>query len=549
MPQAPSIVGSAPNLPIISTVPTSDINALSALRETLPTGSFLQVRVALDSKGQPAVVIQGQEFSANLPKDLKVGQELLVKVLANTDQLYLQILQPQTAAGNAASSTDLKFLAQNAESMLLKDFVEQFLSKPALESLLTSATEMNQEIDLKQALPAQKEKVDEQVESPQLKTASPLTQRFEQAIEKLLQQNVLVKPEPQIDASTFAKQLIKTIIPNIQKGLGEAQTSLLEISKQQPSPQEVRLLTALQTNLEKILSSQKELSFEPAVPAKSPQVGAEQLKLYIEASLLLMQNGSQQSLNKLSEELRVNDNHNPLLFLIKTLTSLSPDGTPSSGNNQQFAALLKSIVSDLKLLRDERAPDKDIRATLKKVLDNVTKQLGPKLSEQESSKLENTKLLFKTLEHSLSTRETLAKLNPFMQSMGQPSLNIIPALVDGHFSQWKMVTFGRKVDPESSKSGSKKGSSEPWQQVQLFINLPGLGEIAINLAHKDKELLLNLTLNQADKSEFVASKFPDLQKSCQALGYSEPLLKAQTGQTATSLPGWYEEIVERFIIA
>ena len=140
-------------------------------------------------------------------------------------------------------------------------------------------------------------------------------------------------------------------------------------------------------------------------------------------------------------------------------------------------------------------------------------------------------------------------MNGVMQALGEPTLVFFPAMLQGLFSTWQ-ATFQqpREVDDQEKQSGHN-GGVRAFERIELFVTLPNLGPLEINLAHRKGELLLQLTAASAAAGELIRSGEARLETVFKGLGYTKTSVNTVVGSPEAVIPAWYQELSHRSIVA
>lgn len=253
------------------------------------------------------------------------------------------------------------------------------------------------------------------------------------------------------------------------------------------------------------------------------------------------------ALNAELEKLLTNQNSeqsvkNQLGHLIAVLTRELKEGKA----DERPRGLLESVLKDLRNARS--SPEE-----LKQFLENATHRIemsGVALRGDPSdgdgmlaARLQQTAT---SLEQMAATQETLRQLNPLMQSLGEPALILFPFLFQGLISHTEVT-----IDPKGGrKQGGKhgkdddggedrsEGSRESYQRIQVSVPLPSLGQIDVDIAHRDKEILVRLTTPDSAKAEFLLEQLEHLAALLREQGFERAELVANVGTHRDISPSW-----------
>jgi len=223
-------------------------------------------------------------------------------------------------------------------------------------------------------------------------------------------------------------------------------------------------------------------------------------------------------------EKSVEDNSTAAKRLPQVLATLERQLQNSSPKQQQ---ILQNLSDDLRRAMSDPAD-------LQQQLEQFSKKLedhGTKNSKDFSGKLQQTAI---RLEQMASTQETLSQLNPVMQALGEPAMILFPFLVSG-LMKHSQVT----IDPNSKRDRSKKGrDGEPYQRIQVTVPLPKLGPVAVDIAHRDKEILASFHVRDAEVKAFLQEQLELLASQLRQHGFEHAELVARVGSTDSSTPAW-----------
>ena len=557
--------------------------ALTERLQTLfPVGSLLEVTVAADQQGQPGVILDGKFYRAILPEGLKTGDKLAVVVTDNRETLFLRILagkdllpesfQTTTKLGSALESTIKGILTQAAlealrdSSLPPKELAQsatlpmptagKFPSMAADQPNLSSAAKLASTAIEQPSLTSPRALPTTPGTSPPATAATLRVQEtisMHQEIARLL--DTLVTQQLVLNESTLREpQAIQRIFANLTqnqtlRGVQEAQRALEELTRSLPQPQLAKVVSALSEHIELLLSTGNGLGFSQELVLEGSPAVASQLRLATAISLYAM--GQPQIIPSLAKGLGLMETKaHPLLILLESLTGLGfLKEDQAAAQDQPLLQLLRAFIGDLTRARDSKASDTEVHQVLTRALATMREQLAHSgRSLRESSQLSQGLEGLKSLEQMLQGQEVLNRLNPLMQHLGEPALVLVPALQDGRLARWEIVPHPRRVDEEDERDSSSR-SNASLQKVQLSLELPNLGRIQVDLAHRKGEVLLNLTLESTSAQNFVSQHLDSLEKTFRELGYEKTQLSARQGTIETIRPPWYQELTRRAVIA
>lgn len=141
-------------------------------------------------------------------------------------------------------------------------------------------------------------------------------------------------------------------------------------------------------------------------------------------------------------------------------------------------------------------------------------------------------------EQMASSQESLAKMNPVMQALGEPALILFPFLMQGLISHSEVTIETKKRVDEEEEGGGKGGNREPFQRVQVAVPLPSLGTIDVDIAHRTQEIWVRFTVSDPEVGKFLLEKLERLAPILREYGFKKAELVAHVGQKQENLPAW-----------
>lgn len=527
---APVAPGMDQNLPLPQAAsPEIRISAADAPIRAIAPGTTLQVTVRRDPQGGTGVVIDGKFLAAKLPDNLADGQTLAVRVFPSQDALVLKIVDPARLTGE-------KLIAQTFEQIL----------RTLLPDLQVE--------DLRNGAPFAQEKLSAELlkslfgASTPGKGAPSIDTKFAQILEKLIRQNSVIAEPILNDPSSLEKVLSKLAQSNVLPGIQDATRALADIARNAPSAPLLRLTAALQEHVATMLQTKGELDFTSAGAAE--KVLSQQLKIYLLASQTAIESGNTQVLKALSQDMNsVRRLENPLSVIISLLKNVDLPGDIREGSKPLMLALRGALV-DLQRLKDSGASDKEIRETLKRIMVRLAEAREPYVAQsKDSASFQQFQRTMKNIENVSVTQNTLHQMNAVMQALGEPTLVFFPAILQGLFSTWQF-SFKRAQEAEDeSKHGGHSGGVRAFERIELFVNLPHLGPLEINLAHRKGEILLNMTASSKQAGDVIQAGGAKLEKVFKGLGYAKASVNTVVGSPQGVTPSWYQELSRRSIVA
>ncbi|MBN8550871.1 MAG: flagellar hook-length control protein FliK [Deltaproteobacteria bacterium] len=511
------------------TTPDIRIDAVDAPIRAIAPGTTLEVSIHRDPQRGSGVMIEGRFVPARLPDNLAEGQVLTVRAFPGQDALVLKVIDPARLTGE-------KLIAQTFEQIL--------------QTLLPNI-ELK---DIKSGAPFAQEPISAAFlkalfgEAASAKDAPAVSPKLVQIFEKLLSQNSLIADpvlkDPALLSKVHSKLTQSNVLPNIQ----EATRALEELAQKAPSPVLLRLTSALQEHISTLLKSTDTLDFQS--PGTAEKLLSQQLKIYLLASQTAMESGNSQVLKALSQDMgAVRRLENPLGLLLGLLRKVDLPGD-TGGSNKALITALRATLGDLQQLKDSGAGEKEIRETLKRSVVRLNDAREPfHAQSKDSAFLQQLQRTLKNIESVSSTQNTLHQMNGVMQALGEPTLVFFPALLQGLFSTWQ-ASFQHSHEAESETSqGRSKGGVRSFERVELMVTLPNLGPLQIDLAHRKGELLLHMTAASTAAGELLQQGSAKLETIFKGLGYANSSVSTVVGAPQAVVPGWYQELSHRSIVA
>ena len=239
---------------------------------------------------------------------------------------------------------------------------------------------------------------------------------------------------------------------------------------------------------------------------------------------------------------------------------------PSAANNIDAARALQTITQTIvKHVKDPKTKVTDEPET--KLLKFVLKDLGQALSKpaEQAAMLESAMHRLQTfqsktdnaqtamdpktrgelqnvalrLEQMASMQESLNELNPVMQALGEPALILFPSMFQGMLANSEVV-----VDPRGGRKnkGKKKEEDEdgkpPFERIQMRVPLPAFGEVDIDIAYREDEMLVRFVVDDESKESFLVERLEELRALLSEQGFLSTELNTQTGSPRDPTPGW-----------
>ena len=452
----------------------------------LTIGETVQITVRDNPPGgKGTILLGGMLLNAELPSNLVVGDRVTAQVDDEGTQLLFKILTLQRPISIDAT---IEQMLKNVET-LLKD--------TTLGARLTTAPLQLPEMDA--PVMKQLSAMLRQVQSTLLGNADPqapvLGQSPNQSLELTLQ-----------DALSLS---------NPGRSLGTADNiyqALLSLQRGETSNFLNQLVVALRTAAENAFSS----SADRLTSALSTKL----------ANILATESGAL-------------DLKQTLLLLTTTLEKELTSGKIADGKARDV------LQTALRQLNDAVMNPEAARALLENTLQLLSR--GTESSDKtlldlaQGMKLQQALTQFQQL---IQTQTTLNQLNPLMQAIGEPALLLFPFLFHGFLAQSEIV-----VDPERNKRQkrdkeqqqrrkSKKHSAAPYHQLHVSVPLPYLGQVEVDVAHREKDIYVRFTVPDDEIGKFLLEQLEYLQVLLRKHGFDQAELTAAIGEPRDIRPAW-----------
>ncbi len=529
----------------------------NTLIPVLRVGNVLEVEAGHDPRsGQRGIFLREQFIAAQLPPGVEDGQRLDLKVLSNKDNLVLQIL------------TADKLQAGTEQPVAINQAIKSIISESALSELrgllllLATDSESGLPVDL---LPADKFLEEAIVqESGQLETEPhPSTDKARgvgsgnasNAFSKLSSGQLFIS-EAELDSpQSLENLLLKFSADRISAAITEAKDSLQQLAETAATPAQLALLTAIDQQLDLLLDHAAPLSFAEREQG-SENNRSSSIRLLLAVSHFAHEASNAAIIDKLITRVDgLSLQHNLLAVLHEALLDLLKLRIPeSSVNDRGMLDVVRQIVSELQQLKDSQSTDVDIRMGLAKIKTLLKDRFGIGSDKARQDKAVNTTLnALQALEGFAHAQELLNQLNPMAQALGEPALIFLPALLQGVLTRWEVVVQPHRPhfseEDDESSGGKKRKAASSFQRIELRLNFPKFGQVKVDLAHRQREILLNLTVAGEAAALFLQQRLPALDKIFHTLGYEKSILRASSGEVGDIVPSWFQDTIRSSIIA
>gem|GEM_PF-2211460 len=155
-------------------------------------------------------------------------------------------------------------------------------------------------------------------------------------------------------------------------------------------------------------------------------------------------------------------------------------------------------------------------------------------AEHGSSTLDTPTL--QALTSSLAARQGLEQLMPLAKSAGEPLMILFPMLLHGLASQVELRILGSLegsrdrtgsvLDQGDRQSKDSSSSSTPFQRIQISVSFPKIGAVVFDLAHRSRELLLNMSFADKEIAEYVQSCVSKLEFAFAEMGFAHCTIRS-----------------------
>jgi hypothetical protein len=481
-------------------------------------GQILDVMVSDNGKMQLGVMIQGQFYPAFLPKGYQPGDRLKVKVQSNEDALILKILMAgkDPAQITNASIPPRASLGQ-LFSLLLPAPQQADLSRAAKLLRRDSTGELAPEI-----------------RSPEGQVRAAIPPQVREVLQRLLRDASLLELQENPRPPEVARVITQFSTQSVLRGLTEARRALDSLSIANPgNSAQAPIIKALIPHIERLLESQLDLGFgRQASPSSYPPEPSGQriglnLQLTSALSRYAIQSSDSALLTRLRQALTGGLTQQHPLLLLSPLLAGSLDTTPttvgdSSGESTRF---VQQLLSQIERLSKEGADNERVRTQISALLgsaQSLRSRIGAKESEDLGASV--GKKLTQQIEALLAGQEALHQVNPLLQSLGEPSMLMIPVLVGGTVTPMEVLLRPPYVDAEEN-TPKRQGAQSQYTRVDLHLTLPHLGRLSAALAFRDQEILLHVGAERRATAELIASRQTDLEVLLKARGFTDVAIK------------------------
>lgn len=231
-------------------------------------------------------------------------------------------------------------------------------------------------------------------------------------------------------------------------------------------------------------------------------------------------------------ERSVRDNADVAQSLQRITTTVSKQLNTKEEAPSAEEKLLKFVLGDLsKATTDTKEQSTMLESALNRLQSfHGKEEKGAKTLEPKArSELQAVATQLNSIAH---LQESLNELNPLMQALGEPALILFPALFQGILAHSEVT-----VDPR--KQGKKRGKGgNPYERIQMKVPLPAFGEVSIDIAYRQAEILVRFVVNEEEKEQFISEHLEELGALLRKQGFQNTELSTHTGSPKNPAPDW-----------
>ena len=518
--------------------PTEADPITPGMQAVLTPGNVLNVQVR-EHQGERGLFVQGKFLPAALPAGVATGDKLTVQVVSNRDAVVLKILNLPTSPRAQSSRLLVDLLG---ELMPPRD-VEVLRSLRGQPALIPLA------IDLPELLQYQ----------GRAAAGGKLRGEIAAALKEVLTRQPVITAEDLADPARTAEVLqrgtrAEAALRSVKAGVEENARLLREVADDPAqvnrAPAVLRFVTALRDQLTAILRAETPLDFERAGTDPAGVEGS--VQLYLAAGHYAVMSGRPEALEQISRQIaRATARDNPLVLLMQALGTFQfPEEESTSRLQQSFAEEVRELAGELHQLRNRRGGDGEIRETVKRHLERLTRLITEeKPAVREAELTAQSAHLLKHLETAAAGQEILSHLGPVLHALNEPALFMLPALLPGLLAHLELRAEPRRVTPEGEDAPGQGSPEQGFEQVQVALTLPGLGPVRVAVAHRPDEVLVGFTFASEEVAAHVRRALPKLEERLRGEGGRRLTVSVGVGQPAPVAPAWYQQVTARGVVA
>ena len=525
---------------LLTTIKVPALEGARSAASVLKAGAITEIKVSTDPQtGQRGITMNGIFLPAVLPDNVKVGQKLSVAVQSSIDALVLKILsdgdKPKATTKPAPSLRDLKLLITSKESEHLREALQEIFTGTSKQS--APRIPQSQSLTTPPQLPATTQPGGAKF-VVEARTASTLS------AQDILVDNATEKPE------AITRALTKLALNGITKAVEEAKQQVEKLGVKANDAGAVRLLDTLRKAVDTLLERPEMLSFDPPstedTGALQVPIRREQLVFLATTARALIESGSPpEILSKLAQ--RITPKDSPLTTLLNTLKALSLDNNESSTITKEVLELVKGLTHELALFKDRRSPATEVHDALRRFAERATTK-ATQLEQSEIQERAHTARLLERLESVSAAQDTLARLAPIVSALGEPTMVMFPLLFFGDLFVGGLTAQPRTVQPDPEHKESET-AAPGFTKIELSLNLPHLGHVQLELAHRPGEALLAFHCASPEVMGFMQQHLELLATRIREHDVESPHLSVDTALKPSIVPDWVMALGEKSIIA
>ena len=221
---------------------------------------------------------------------------------------------------------------------------------------------------------------------------------------------------------------------------------------------------------------------------------------------------------------------------IKPIIDLLFQLNPSDLSSLDREALKQ--IADLIAGTSGRMAEKDVK-DIKQAIKNLLSQYTDP-STTSSLKQSLSKDVLKQFEALVKGQELLSKINPIMNAAGDPVMILFPAIMGGLLANFETTFFPPVNNEEQNK---KKKDQDKTEKAAISVNLPGLGQVSVEMSIKKNQPEVIFKVETDEVSEFMRSQLNSFAKRL-ATDFEDSSVKIETSPKIEVTPEWLKTLVE-----
>ncbi|RIL10875.1 MAG: hypothetical protein DCC75_03445 [Proteobacteria bacterium] len=536
----------SPNAVKAQIAEASRITLSENLKAVLSVGRILEVVVSQNGS-QFGILVDGRFVAAAFSKQPKPGERLKVLVADTSDALVLKVLENLSQLGEQVDAAPDGAMGTSLVQLLRSVLPRETLSN--LKSLFQ--------------IPSQSPLPKKAAAGPQGDAASPSpatssqntqdTSPLAKTIEQLIRKNIMIGPDV-LEKPEQAFKILSNLSQNsVLQNLKEARQSLKQLAELGTQRYDRNLLEALRSHIGGLLEESISLGFNQEgveLLDQAPQLVAKHLKFSVAVSQYANSSSSAVSSRQPAlEPVLANSKESPLALLLHNLLRITASAQEHSAEGgDALIEVVHDLNTQLASLRSQKAGDQSVRKALEESLTRL-KQLPERYSSGFLFGREDPQAAsMKSLEVVLNGQEILNRLNPLLQTLGEPALLILPALCGQSLFNWNLFFEAPEVNPdEEKKTGS--AAEEQYEKLCLNLELPNLGQLQVHAARRSGEVHVNICAGDQTACDYLKSRLPELEKRLSEGGYERIDLHARKQEFRPQVPEWLSSITKTSVLA